>query len=222
VCGLVSYGSGGHGNENSGFVSGGDWIYWVAEQLLTPPGLLSYSECLTTYKYHHQILSLLVKHRASMKSFQTLRSPAIPLTSFHDLLVLLISSSIVLPHVLFGLPLLLYSWGFQSKAVLSITPVSLRNVCPIQFHILLFIWLSIDFWWMKLHSSSFVILSVHFILIIRLKHLFTNIYSLFVTWLVVFQVSHAYNNTDFIFVLNIRILISFDMLRFLHTGCSLT
>jgi len=44
-----------------------------------------------------------------MKSFQALRFPAIPLTSFHDLLVLLISSSIVFRHVLFGLPLLLYA-----------------------------------------------------------------------------------------------------------------
>jgi len=58
-----------------------------------------------------------------------------------------------------------------------------------------------------LHSSSFVILSVHFILfIIRLKHLFTNICSLLVFWLVVFQVSQAYNDTDFTFVLKIRIL----------------
>ena len=66
---------------------------------------------------------LLVEHRASMKSFQALRSPAIPLTSFHDLLVLLISSSIVLRHVLFGLPLLLYPRGFQSNAVFSVPPV---------------------------------------------------------------------------------------------------
>ena len=124
---------------------------------------------LTAYHHHnhhhqyHQILSLLVQHRTSMKSFQALRSPAIPLTSFHDLLVLLISSSIVLHHVLFGLPLLvLYPWGFQSNAVFSIAPFSLRNVCPIQFHFLLFVWFSIDFWWVILHSSSFVILSVHF------------------------------------------------------------
>jgi len=57
---------------------------------------------------HHQVLLLLVEHRASMKSFQALRSPAIPLTSFHDLPVPLISSSVVLRHVLFGQPLLLY------------------------------------------------------------------------------------------------------------------
>jgi len=69
-------------------------------------------------------------------------------------------------------------------------------------------------------SSSFVVLSVHFIFIIHLKHLFTNICSPLVIWLVVFQVSQAYNNTDFTFVFNIRILTSFDMLRFLHTGYS--
>jgi len=106
--------------------------------------------------YHHKILLLLVEYRASMKSFQALWSPAIPLTSFHDLLVLLISSSIVLRHVLFSLPLLLYPWRFQSNAVFSIAPVSLRNVCPIQFHFLLFIWFPIDFWWVILHSSLFV------------------------------------------------------------------
>ena len=54
-----------------------------------------------------------------MKSFQALRSPAIPLTSFHDLFVLLISSSIVLRHILLGLPLLLYPWRFQSNSIFS-------------------------------------------------------------------------------------------------------
>jgi len=75
----------------------------------------------------------------SMKSFQALQTPAIPLTLFRDILVLLISSSIVLHHILFSPPLLLYPRGFQSNAVFSIAPVSLRNVCPIQFHFLLFI-----------------------------------------------------------------------------------
>jgi len=44
----------------------------------------------STYKGDHQILLFLVEHRASTKSFQALRSPAIPLTSFHNFLVLLI------------------------------------------------------------------------------------------------------------------------------------
>jgi hypothetical protein len=82
--------------------------------------------------HHHQILLLLVELRESTKTFQALRSPAIPLASFHDLLVHIISSSIVLRHVLFGLPLLLYPWGFQSNAVFSTVPVSLRNVLPLH------------------------------------------------------------------------------------------
>jgi hypothetical protein len=65
----------------------------------------------------HQVLLLLVEYRASMKSFQALRSPAIPLTSFHYLPVPLIPSSIVLRHVLFDLHLLLYLWGFQYNAM---------------------------------------------------------------------------------------------------------
>ena len=172
--------------------------------------------------HHHRILLLLVEHRASMKSFQALWSPAIPLTSFHNLLVLLISSSTVLHHVLFGLPLLLYPWGFQSNEVFSIAPASLRNVCPIRFHFLHFIWFSIEFCWVILHSSSFVILSVHFTFIIRLKHLFTNICSLLFTGSAVFQVSQAYNCTGFTSVLKIRIFNLFQMLRFLHTGYSWT
>jgi len=43
------------------------------------------------------------------------------------------------------------------------------NVCPIQFFFLLFIWISIGFCLVILHSSSFVNLSVHFLFIIRLK-----------------------------------------------------
>jgi len=139
---------------------------------------------LTERSFHHQwVLLLLVEHRASMKSFQALWSPAIRLTSFRDLPVFLISSSVVLRHVLFGLPLLLYPWGFQSNAVFSIAPASLHNVCPIQFHFLLFIWISIGFCLVIHHSSSFIILSVHFTFFICLKHLFINVCSLLVIWL---------------------------------------
>ena len=154
------------------------------------------------FLFTHQILLLLVQHMVSMKSLQALRSSNLPLASFHDLLVPLISSSTVLYHVLCSLPLLLHPWGFQCNAVFSIAPVSLRNMCPIPFHFLHFIRFSIDFWVMILHSSAFVILSVHFISIIRLNHLYTNICSLLVIWLVVFQGSQAYNNTDFTFELH--------------------
>ena len=95
------------------------------------------------HHHNHQVHLLLVEHKASMTSFQALRSPAIPLTSFHDFLAL-ISSSIALRHILFSLPLLLYPWGFQSNAIFSIGPASLGNVCPIHFHFLLF-WFPIDF-----------------------------------------------------------------------------
>ena len=145
--------------------------------------------CHHHHHHHHQILLLLVEHTASMKSFQALRSPALPLTSFHDFPVLLISSSIVLCHVLFGLPLLLYPWGFQSNAVFSVAPASFRYVCPIQFHFLLFIWISIGFCLVIFHNSSFVILSVHFFFIFRLKHLLINICNLFVIWLRVSEIS---------------------------------
>ena len=158
------------------------------------------------HHHHYEVLLFLVEHRTSMKSFQVLRSPAVPLTSFHDLLMLLISSFIVLRHVLFILPLLLYPWGFQSNAIFSIAPASLRNVCPILFNFLLFIRFFIDFCLVILQSSSFVILSIHFTFIIRLKHLFTNICSLLVIWLLFFQVSQVYNNTEFTFVWKIRIL----------------
>jgi hypothetical protein len=95
---------------------------------------------------------------------------------------------LVLRHVLFGLHLLLYPWGFQSSAVFSIAPASLLNpfnvkinpichllalleahhilhvsrirvnVCLILFHFLLFIRISIGFCLVILHGS-FVILS---------------------------------------------------------------
>ena len=134
----------------------------------TLPSYTSISNAAVGHHHHHQVILLLVEYRAAMNSFQALRSPAIPLTSFHDL-VLLILSSTVLRHVLFGLPLLLYPWGFQSNAVFSIAAAFLRNVCPIQFHFLHFIWFSINFCRVILRSSSFVNLSVHFILIIHLN-----------------------------------------------------
>jgi len=121
----------------------------------------------------HLVLLLLVEHMASMKIFQALQSPPLPLTLFHDLPVFLISSSIVLRHVLFGLPPFLYPWWFQCNAVYYTAPVSLRNVYPIQFHFVLFIWVSIGFCLMILYNSSFLILSVNFIFIIRLMHCIT-------------------------------------------------
>jgi hypothetical protein len=64
-------------------------------------------------------------------------------------------------------------------------------VCPIQFHFLLFIWISIGFCFVILYSSSFVILLVHLIFIIFLSIYLINVCNLLVIWLVVFQVSQA-------------------------------
>jgi hypothetical protein len=164
----------------------------------------------------HLVIVLLVEHTASLKNFQALRSPAIPLTSFHGLSVFLISSSIFLRHVLFGLLLLLYPWGFQSNAIFSVAPSSLRNVCPIQFRFLLFIWISIGFSLVILHNSSLEILSVYFMFIIRLENLYINVCKLLVIWLEVFQVSHPYNNTDFIFILNICILTTYIDITYIN------
>ena len=112
-------------------------VTWIQEGVTDGKCIGVYS-CVSLPQFVSSSSSF-VEHRASMKSFQALRSPALPLTSFHDLVVLLISSSVVPRYVLFGLPLLLYPWGFQSNAVFSIAPASLRNMCPIQFHFLLFI-----------------------------------------------------------------------------------
>jgi len=46
--------------------------------------------------HHNQFILLLVEHRASVKNFQTSRSPAIPLISFHDLPVFLISLAFII------------------------------------------------------------------------------------------------------------------------------
>jgi len=82
----------------------------------------SYLQHLYSVRWQLQLLLLLVEQGASMKSFQALRSLAIPLASYHNFSLLLFSSSIVLHRVIFGLPLLLYPWGFQSNAVFSVAP----------------------------------------------------------------------------------------------------
>jgi hypothetical protein len=108
------------------------------------------------HHYHYRVLLLLVEHRASMQSFQALRSPVIPLTSLHVLPVFPISSSVFLRHVLF-----FYTLEDSNLMRFSLLFLLLYVVCPIQFHFLLFIWISIGFCLAILHSSSFIILSVH-------------------------------------------------------------
>jgi len=83
----------------------------------------------------------------------------------------------------------------------------------------------LNFYWLLFGNSPLFFISnlmSPFLFIICLKHLFIYVCNLLVIWLVVFQVSQAYNNTDFSFVVNICILTLFDMLWFLHTGYSWT
>jgi len=111
------------------------WAEWSGIQIPEDAReILSFSKMPSpTLRHTHPVIiksiyslcSIGLTRRASMHCCLQLSPPI----SFHDLLVLLISSSIVLRHVLFGLPLLQYPWGFQSNAVFSIALVSLRNVC---------------------------------------------------------------------------------------------
>jgi hypothetical protein len=64
-----------------------------------------------------------------------LRSPAIPLTSFHDLP--LISSSFVLRHILFGVPLLLYVPEDSNLILFSILLLLLYVMC-VQYNSIFF------------------------------------------------------------------------------------
>ena len=57
----------------------------------------------------------------------------------------------------------------RSIRLFSLLLLLLCVICPTQVQFLLFIWFSIGFCWAIFHSSSFVILSVHFIFIIRLN-----------------------------------------------------
>jgi len=79
-------------------------------------------------------------------------------------------------------------------------------MCVQSNSIFFFFWFSVGFCWVILHSSWFVILSIHFIFIIHLMHLFTNICNVLVICLAVFPVPQVYNDTDLTFVLNILIL----------------
>ena len=118
------------------------------------------------YKTNYLIEWLAISHRCLWQMYQLKRKKILPIV---------LSSMVETEN---------FSY-YPRNAVFCIAPASLRNVCPSQFHFLLFIWISIGFCLVILHSSSFVILSVHFIFIIRLMHLFMNVCNLLVIWSVV-------------------------------------
>ena len=81
----------------------------------------------------------------------------------------LVSLSIVLRHVFFGLPLLRFPWGFHSGACLVISSIGFRSVWPSHPHLRFLICKSILGCFVCFHSSLFVIWSGQKILNVFLK-----------------------------------------------------
>jgi hypothetical protein len=163
------------------------------------------------YNHHHQFLLLLAEHRASIKSFQICDLQLAPWP--HSMIFLYLLFRPLLSIVTFSLAYL-FVCILEDSNPMRVSPLLLLlYVMSVLSNTIFFffIWISIDFCLVILHSSSFVFLSVYFIFIIRLKHLFINVCNLLVIWLIVFHVTQAYINTDFTYVLNIRILTPFDM-----------
>jgi len=85
------------------------------------------------------------EHRAFTNFRHLTRLLASTLTSFHVLPWCLISSKIVLCHVVRGLQLDLVPWGFHSKAAFAMSPGCRRSVWPSHPHFLCRISSSIGF-----------------------------------------------------------------------------
>jgi len=160
------------------------------------------------HHHHHQVLLLLVEHRVSMKSFQALRSPAIPWP--HSMIFLFLLFHPLMSFATFSSAYLFFYIHENSNLMLfSLLRLLLCVMCVQSNSIFFFLsdfllasvgWLSIA---RRLLSDPSILYSL-FVFIINLQYLL-------VIWLVVFQVSQAYSNTDFIFVLNICILTLFDI-----------
>jgi hypothetical protein len=129
------------------------------------------------------------EHRALTKFRHLTRFLASTLTSFHVLPWSLISTKIVLRHVVRGLPQDLVSWGFHSKAAFAMSPVGRRSVWPSHPHFLCRISSSIGFCLALAHSSWFDIRTGQNIFSILRIHLLTRTWSWWMMVLVSFQVS---------------------------------
>jgi len=95
------------------------------------------------------------EHRALTKFRHLTRFLANTLTSFHVLPWSLISSRIVLRHVVRGLPWGLVPWGFHSRAAFAMSPGGRRSVWPSHPHFLCPISNSIGLCLALAHSSWF-------------------------------------------------------------------
>jgi len=132
-------------------------------------------------------------------------SAAKNLSSFQLLAASLI---IDLLQLFFGLPLFLFPWGFQSRAVFGISSSSFLNVWPIYLNFLFLISKFISSCPVTFHRSLLEIMFGHHILHKYRRHLFTNVCILLWISFLTSQVSHPYKSTDFTKALNILILVS--------------
>jgi len=86
------------------------------------------------------------EHRASTRIFHLTLFLASVLISAQVLLTPLTSSSTVLRHVFFGLPLPRLPWGFHSRACLAMSSADFRSVWPSHPHLRFLICKSILGW----------------------------------------------------------------------------
>ena len=121
-----------------------------------------------------------------------------------------LSCSVVLLHVVFGLPTLRFSSGCHVSAVVQILVSSILSTWPIHFHFLSFI-VSLTLVVLVLRCSpSLEILSGHLTLRICLMHLFWKVSSFFLSPSVVFHVSLPYVRIDTTRLLKKMILVRME------------
>jgi len=149
-----------------------------------------------------------------MSPFHFCLSAAKNLSSFQTLPTALITD---LLQLFLGLPLILYPWGFQSRAAFGTSPSYFLNVWPIHLNSLFLISKFISSCPVTFHRSLLEIIFVHYIFNIFLRHLFTKVCILRWISFVTSQFSHPYKSTNFTQTLNILILASFRNYLDSHT-----
>ena len=93
------------------------------------------------------------EHRASTRFLHCTLFLATHLISVQVFFTPLASSSTVLRHVFFGLPLIRFPWAFHSRACLVISSVGFRSAWPSHPHLCLLICKSILGCLLRFHSS---------------------------------------------------------------------
>ena len=135
--------------------------------------------CVTYIVSHHSSR----EHRVLTKFCHVTRFLASTLTSFYVLPWCLISSRIVLRHVVWGL----VPWGFHSRAAFAMSPGGRRSVWPSHPHFLCRISNSIGLCLALAHSPWFDIWTGQNIFSILRMHLLTRTCS----WCMMVQVAQA-------------------------------